>query len=93
LVVAVVVSLLLAAAVWWRGGSPVVLGAVALAMAAFFALDVRGVVHQVDESRAGLAVLAAVVATLHLAAALVAARAATAGPDRPRPVAPSAPAT
>ena len=76
LVVAVVVSLLLAAAVSWRGGSPLVLAVVAAAMAAFCALDIREVVHQVSESRTGLAVLAGVVAALHGAAALVAGRAA-----------------
>ncbi|HKE78504.1 MAG TPA: hypothetical protein VKB54_04315 [Solirubrobacteraceae bacterium] len=74
--VAVVVSLLLAAAVWWRGGSPLVLGGIAAAMAAFCALDIREVVHQVNESRTGLAVLAGGVAALHAAAALLAARAA-----------------
>lgn len=61
---------------WWLGASPLVLGVVALAMAAFAALDVREVVHRVDESRTGLALLAALVAVLHLAAAVLAARAA-----------------
>jgi hypothetical protein len=36
------------------------------------ALDIREVVHQIDESRAGIAVITAVVAALHLAAAGVA---------------------
>jgi hypothetical protein len=86
LVVAVVVSLLLAAAVWWRGASPLVLGIVALAMAAFAALDIREVVHQADESRTGLMLLAALVALLHLAAAALAARAAvTARGTQPPP--------
>jgi hypothetical protein len=74
LAVAVVVSLLLAAAVWWRGGSAFVLGIVVVAMVAFGALDIREVVHQVNESRTGLAVLAAVVAALHGAAGLLAGR-------------------
>jgi hypothetical protein len=74
LAVAVAVSLLLAAGVWWRGASPLVLGVVALAMAAFGALDVREAIHQADESRTGLMVLAVAVAVLHLAAALLAAR-------------------
>jgi len=87
---AVVVSLLLAAAVWWRGGSPLVLGVVALALAAFAALDVREVVHQVNESRAGLALLAGVVAALHGAAALLAGRAAVAARGAPPSVAPAA---
>jgi hypothetical protein len=78
LVVAVAVSLLLAAAVWWVGASPLVLGVVALAMAAFAALDIREVVHQADESRTGLMLLAALVALLHLAAAVLAGRAAVA---------------
>jgi hypothetical protein len=92
LAVAVVASLLLAAAVWWRGGSPLVLAVVALAMAVFCALDVREVVHEVDESRTGLAVLAAVVAALHLAAALLAGRAAVTARGVPPPVTLSAPA-
>lgn len=69
-------SLLLTAAVWRFGGSFSVLTVVALAMAGFCALDVREVVHQAEESRTGLAMLAAVVAALHLGAALLAARAA-----------------
>jgi hypothetical protein len=78
LVVAVVVSLLLAGAVWRLGASSLVLGAVALSMAAFGALDVREVAHQANESHTGLMVLAALVAVLHLAAAALAARAAVA---------------
>jgi hypothetical protein len=86
LVVAVVVSLLLAAGVWWLGASPLVLGVVALAMAAFAALDIREVVHQADESRTGLMLLAALVALLHLAAAALGARAAvTARGTQPPP--------
>jgi hypothetical protein len=73
--VAVVVSLVLAALVW-RGGAPWLLGLVALVMIAFAALDVREVVHQIDESRTGLTLLALLVAALHLAAAALAARAA-----------------
>jgi hypothetical protein len=37
-------------------------------MLAFTALDIREVTHQLNESHAGLAALAAVVATLHLLA-------------------------
>jgi hypothetical protein len=69
IVLAALVSLGLAAAVWTRPGSLLVLGVVAAAMVLFAALDVREVFHQVDESRTGLAVLAGVVAALHLAAA------------------------
>ena len=85
LVVAVVASLLLAAGVWWLGTSPLVLGAVAVAMAVFGALDVREVVHQADESRTGLMLLAALVAVLHFAAAALAARAAVTARDTGAP--------
>ena len=74
--VAVAVSLVLSAGAWWLGASPLVLGGGALAMTAFAALDIREVLHQADESRTGLMLLAALVALLHLAAALLAARAA-----------------
>jgi hypothetical protein len=90
LAVAVVVSLLLAAAVWWRGGSPFVLGVVVVAMAAFAALDIREVVHQVNESRTGLAVLAAVVAALHGAAGILAGRTAVTARGSAPPLAPAA---
>jgi hypothetical protein len=73
LLLAVVASLLLAAAVW-RTGTPGLLALVAVVMAAAAALDVREVVHQIGESRAGLTLLAALVAALHLAAAALAAR-------------------
>src|SRR3954469_839883 len=75
LAMAVVVSLLLAALVW-RGAAPWLLALVALVMAVFAALAIREVAHQIDESRTGLAVLAVLVAALHLAAAALAARAA-----------------
>ena len=70
IVLAALVSLGLAVAVSTRPQSPLVLGVVATAMLLFAALDVREVFHQVDESRTGLAVLAGVVAALHLAAAV-----------------------
>ena len=69
IVLAALASLALAAAVWTRPRSLLVLGVVAAAMLVFAALDVREVFHQIDESRTGLAVLAGVVAALHLAAA------------------------
>jgi hypothetical protein len=69
---AVAFSLALATAVWLRPGWALLLVLVALVMVAFAALDVREIVHQLDESKGGLAVLAAVVAVLHLAAAAVA---------------------
>ena len=46
--------------------------AVALVALVWAALDVREVLHQLDESRTGIAVVAIVVAVLHLAAALLA---------------------
>jgi hypothetical protein len=70
--VAAVASLALAAAAFARPRAAALLVLVAAAMLAFAALDVREVVHQVDEDRAGLTVLAAAVAALHLAAAAVA---------------------
>jgi hypothetical protein len=46
--------------------------AVAVIALAWAALDVREVVHQIDESRAGIAVVASAVAALHFVAATVA---------------------
>jgi hypothetical protein len=46
----------------------------AVASLAFAVLDVREVFHQVDENRAGLAMLAGAVAALHVSAAVVAGR-------------------
>jgi hypothetical protein len=43
-------------------------------MLAFAALDIREVFHQADIDETGLAVLAAIIAALHLAAAAVAGR-------------------
>lgn len=67
-VLAVVGSLALAGGVWWRPQRVALLGLVAAAMLAFAVLDEREVFHQADESNTGLAVLASVVAALHLAA-------------------------
>jgi NO-binding membrane sensor protein with MHYT domain len=53
-------------------GSPLVAAGVALAMLAFTVLDIREVTHQLNESHAGLAALAAAIATLHLLAAAAA---------------------
>jgi hypothetical protein len=61
-------SVALAAAVWLRPRRALLLGAVAVGMVLFAVLDVREVVHQIDESKGGLAVLAGVVALCHLAA-------------------------
>jgi hypothetical protein len=65
--VAAVASLGLAAAAWRRPAA-LLLWAVAGLMLAFAVLDVREVIHQADLGKDGLAVLAAVVALLHLGA-------------------------
>jgi hypothetical protein len=90
-IVAALASLALAVAAWRRPRSVPLLVIVALAMLAFVVLDVREVLHQSDESRTGLAVLATAVAALHLGAAAVAAtmasRAHQADPETPGPAA------
>lgn len=65
-------SLALAAAVWRRPRWRAALVVAAAAMAAFALFDVREVAHQIDESAAGLAVVAVAVAALHGAAAVLA---------------------
>jgi hypothetical protein len=79
---AAVASLALALGAWLRPQLVILLLAVAAAMALFAALDVREVFHQSDESRTGLAVLAAVIAALHGAAAVIAAQIARRAPSR-----------
>jgi hypothetical protein len=76
-IAAVLASLALAAAGWLRPQTPALLAAVAIAMLAFAALDIREVAHQLDIDKDGVAVLAGAVAALHLAAALAAAAMAT----------------
>ena len=71
IVLAALTSLALAALAWVRPAWVPGLVLVATAMALFAVLDVREVVHQSDEGRAGLAVLAGFVAALHAAAAAV----------------------
>lgn len=61
---AVVVSVLLAGLVW-RRPSPRLLVVIAVVAAAFAVLDIAEVVHQVDENRTGLALLAGIIATAH----------------------------
>ena len=68
-VLAAIASIVLAAGAWIRPRWPLLLAGIALAMIAFGALDVREVVHQVEEENAGLAALAGIVAVLHFAAA------------------------
>jgi hypothetical protein len=69
---AALVSLGLAVAAWLRPRWVLLLLVIVVTMLAFALLDVREVFHQSDESQTGLAVLAAVIAALHLAAAAVA---------------------
>ena len=71
---AALTSLALAIAVWLRPRSDSLLIAVGLVVLAFAVLDIREVFHQADIDETGLAVLAAVVAALHLAAAAAAGR-------------------
>lgn len=71
-ILASLVSLTLAALAWVRPRRVGLLALLALAMILFGALDVREVLHQHDESNVGLALLAAVIAALHLAAAALA---------------------
>ncbi len=79
IVLAVVVGLGVAALVASRFGRlRGVLIAAALLAIAWAALDVREVVHQLDESRSGIAVIAIAVAAMHVAAAPLAARIAAA---------------
>jgi hypothetical protein len=81
---AVAVSLLFAVVLWLSGSIavPLALAGFALVAAVF---DVREVFHQIDESRTNLTVIAAIVATLHVAVvagALSLARRASGGPAR-----------
>ena len=90
IVLAVVLGLVLPALVATRFGRlPDVLAAVAAVALVWAALDVREVVHQLDGSRTGIAVVAIVVAVLHFAVALLAGAMAGAGGSRMavRPVA------
>ena len=82
-VLATIGSLLLVAAVLRSPRAAALLVLVVLAMLAFAALDVREVTHQLDEDHASVALLAGVIAFLHLAAAGVAAVQAKAAADHP----------
>jgi hypothetical protein len=75
--IAAAASLALAAAAGANPRAVALLALVGAAMLAFAALDVREVVHQVDENDGRLALVAGTVATLHLAAAAAAAIAGT----------------
>jgi hypothetical protein len=76
---AVIVSLAIAVLVWFRRDTWL-MWTVAMFALLFSAFDVVEVVHQLSEDRGGLALLAAVVALLHLAAAFVAETAAAHSP-------------
>ena len=80
-------ALALALAVWLLSPSVPVLGLVVVAMVAFAALDGREVVHQLDEDNGGLALLAGVVAALHLGVAAVALALARGAAPSSRPLA------
>ena len=69
---AIIASLLLAAGCWFRPEWRWLLVVTACAMAAFAVLDLRELIHQLDKSNSGLAVMAGAVAILHVAAAVVA---------------------
>jgi hypothetical protein len=68
-ILAVLASLGLAAVVWFTRASWLLL-VVAGAMLGFAVFDVAEVFHQIDRDEAGIAVLAAFIAVLHLAASL-----------------------
>jgi hypothetical protein len=73
LVIAVGVGLALAAlTASWVGASRAFLVLVAVAALAWAVLDIREIAHQIDESRSGIAAIAAAVAALHLATAAIA---------------------
>jgi hypothetical protein len=74
LVIALIVSVLLAAAVWFRPLVPVLIAIVGFGVL-FAALDVRELIHQVDESRTSLIVIASTLIGLHLLVAMLAAAA------------------
>jgi hypothetical protein len=70
---AVIGSLALAAGAWLRPRELPLLSLLALTMVVVAALDIREIVHQADEGRPGLAILADCVAALHLVAVVLAA--------------------
>jgi hypothetical protein len=85
---AVVVSVLLAGVVW-RRPTRRLLVVIAVVAAAFAVLDIAEVVHQVDENRTGLALLAGVIAAAHAAAAALALHQTTTSPVTAHPPAPT----
>jgi hypothetical protein len=78
LVIALFGSVLLASAVWFRPLAPLLIAIVGFGLL-FAALDVREVLHQVDESRTSLIVIASTLIGLHLLVAMLAATALVTG--------------
>lgn len=78
-IVAAIVSLALAALTWRLNLRLLLLATVAFAVV-FAAFDIAELIHQIQESRAGIAALAAAIAVLHIVAALVAEQRATTAP-------------
>ena len=68
-----IISFLLLAVAVWFSPLPLVLLAVIAFGVGFAVFDVREVVHQVSESRAGLVVIASILALIHLGVAVIAA--------------------
>lgn len=78
--VAVAISLALAALTWFRNRRALLVATTAF-VTIFAAFDAAEVVHQINESRSGLATLAAMVAIVHLATAVIAEQRSTTAPS------------
>jgi hypothetical protein len=79
-IVAVALSLALAALTWFRNRRGLLFTTLAFALV-FAVFDIAEVVHQINESRAGLVALAAAIALVHVATALVAEQRAATAPS------------
>jgi uncharacterized membrane protein YdbT with pleckstrin-like domain len=79
-VAAIVAAALLALAVWFTRLGVVLLAVIAFGLV-FAAFDIREVVHQVNESRAGLVIIAGVLVAVHLSVSLLAGALLRAGPQ------------
>ena len=77
-VVAVIFSLVSVVATWRSNTKLIVLMTAGFA-AVFAALDIAELIHQIDRSAPGLALLAAIIAAMHAGAAVLAAQRGTAG--------------
>jgi hypothetical protein len=78
-VAAIIAAAVLALAVWFTRLGVVLLAVIAFGLV-FAAFDVREVVHQVDEARAGLVIIAGVLGAVHLGVSLLAGVLLRAGP-------------